>query len=263
MPGNDDDRVPRAAHVPRRLRVPCRAVRRDPRRRSSRATAEAGLLIHEGQLTYAAAGPREDRRPGRVVAARDRAAAAARRERRPPRPRRRSRLHDLSAVLAESISGGAGEPRGGARLRAAVRPRARRRARRPLRRHVRERADPGLRRRGARGRARADAPRRGDRRLRLAGPASTSSASLPRCGTGGDPLRRPHSDRALRRRARGRAAGRPRGARDRSGGRALPAFRPARSRTSGSAAPTRRARTTATSRGWRLCSPGCPTRSPA
>ena len=42
-----------------------------------------------------------------------------------------------------------------------------------------------------------------------------------------------------------------------------PASTPARSRTSTSAARTRPARTTATSRAWRRCWPGCRTRSPA
>ena len=41
------------------------------------------------------------------------------------------------------------------------------------------------------------------------------------------------------------------------------ACRRSRSRTSGSAARTRPARTTATSRAWRCCSQGCPSRSPA
>ena len=70
------------------------------------------------------------------------------------------------------------------------------------------------------------------------------------------------ADRALRRRARRRAARRPRGAscsRRRSSGRASAG---ARSRTSSSAARTRPARTTATSRAWPCCSPGCPSRSP-
>ena len=53
----------------------------------SSGKADAGLLIHEGQLTYATAGLEEDRRSRRVVARRDRTAVAARRERRAARPR--------------------------------------------------------------------------------------------------------------------------------------------------------------------------------
>ena len=50
---------------------------------------DAGLVIHEGQLTYADPGPAIDPRPGRVVARADRRpAAAAGRQRRAPRPGR-------------------------------------------------------------------------------------------------------------------------------------------------------------------------------
>ena len=135
---------------------------------------------------------------------------------------------------------------------------------------VRERADAGLRRRGAQGRHRAAAPRRGARRV----PGARRDRLRPLDGRAAHgarrrPLRRPHADRALRRRARGRAAGRPRSDRDRGGRRARRRRRPARSTTSTSAARTRRARTTATSRAWPRCSPGCPdsvagvTRQPA
>ena len=54
----------------------------------SSGDADAGLLIHEGQLTYEAEGLAEGARPRRVVAARDGPAAAARRQRRAARPRR-------------------------------------------------------------------------------------------------------------------------------------------------------------------------------
>ena len=76
-------------------------------------------------------------------------------------------------------------------------------------------------------------------------------------------LRGSDARRALRGRACGRAPGRPRRARPPRGGRARRRRRRARSRTSTSAAPTRRARTTATSRGWPLCSPACRKRWPA
>ena len=49
--------------------------------------AAAGLVIHEGQLTYADAGPREAARSRSLVAGRDGAASAARPRRRAPRPR--------------------------------------------------------------------------------------------------------------------------------------------------------------------------------
>ena len=52
--------------------------------------AEAGLLIHEGQLTYKQR-PRAHRRSRRVVASRNRAPAPARHQHRPARPRRRRR----------------------------------------------------------------------------------------------------------------------------------------------------------------------------
>ena len=48
-----DDRVPRAEDgARRRVRAPRAAVRRDPRPRLRPGRARAGLLIHEGQLTY-------------------------------------------------------------------------------------------------------------------------------------------------------------------------------------------------------------------
>ena len=74
------------------------------------------------------------------------------------------------------------------------------------------------------------------------------------------PRRRPHPVRPLRRRARRRAPGRPRGARrPRAASRAQPGPRPgADRRRRASATPTAPARTTATSRGWRCCSPGLP-----
>ena len=51
--------------------------------------AEAGLLIHEGQLTVRRRRAAQGARPGRVVACRHGPPAAARRERRPARPRAR------------------------------------------------------------------------------------------------------------------------------------------------------------------------------
>ena len=121
--------------------------------------AAAGLLIHEGQLTFSELGLSkvldlgewwllETGLPlplGVNVARRD-----------------VERLHDLSAVLREAIDMRARAPRRGARLRARVRPGDRRGGRRPVRLDVRQRADPGLRRRGPLGRDRASAPGRGD-----------------------------------------------------------------------------------------------------
>ena len=74
-------------------------------------------------------------------------------------------------------------------------------------------------------------------------------------------LRRdPHAVRPLRRRARRRARRRPRRAADPGADRAQSrASTGPRSTTSSSAAPTRPARTTATSRAWRCCSPACRT----
>ena len=77
---------------------------------------------------------------------------------------------------------------------------------------------------------------------------------------GSDPLGRADADRPLRRRALGRARRRPRGARRSRPRSSAPASTPREIEESSSAAPTRRARTTATSRGWPCCSPGCPSR---
>ena len=77
-----------------------------------------------------------------------------------------------------------------------------------------------------------------------------------------DRRRSPHPDGPLPRRARRRPPRRPRRARDRRGRRAH-RDRPGRGRATSTGAPrTRRARTTATSPGWRRCSPGCRSRSP-
>ena len=65
--------------------------------------AEAGLLIHEGQLTFSDARARQGPRPRRVVAARDRPPVAARGQR---RATRRRAAADLSAVLREAIACG-------------------------------------------------------------------------------------------------------------------------------------------------------------
>ena len=142
----------------------------------SSGRADAGLVIHEGQLTYEADGLREGARPGRVVAARDRAAAAARRQRGAARRRRRDAAASSPRCCATSIQAGLANRERGDALRDAVRPRPRQPARRPLRRHVRERADERLRRRGSPGGRRAAPPRRGDRRL----PEPSGSTSFPR-----------------------------------------------------------------------------------
>ena len=110
----------------------------------SSGRAEAGLLIHEGQLTYAASGLHKAARPRRLVAGGDRAAAPARRQRRTARPRRAA-----SGRLGGPLRGDPLRPRpshGGARVRRAVRPRDRPRDGGPVRRHVRQRAHLRLRR---------------------------------------------------------------------------------------------------------------------
>ena len=161
----DDDRVPHAAPLPRRVRATarCRSTRSSTRSPSGRA--DAGLLIHEGQLTYGAHGLQkvvdlgewwllETGLPlplGVNVARRDLG------------PRRAA---ELSAVLAASIRAGLDNRERGLEYALQFGPRPRRRARRPLRRHVRERADLGLRRGGPPRRPRAAPARRGARRLR-------------------------------------------------------------------------------------------------
>ena len=215
----------------------------------------AGLLIHEGQLTYARHGAREVPRPRRVVVARDRAAAAARRQHGPPRPRRRATARRLRGAARVDRRRARRTARG-ARVRARLRPRPRRRARRPLHRHVRERAHARLRRRRAAPRSgsccgapRASAPTRA--------PFGLNSPSEPR----GRPLR-PCGRRSAATAARSPASARTTSPRS-SIREAVDAGRRAgrrRSRTSGSAPPTSRARTTATSPGWPRCSPACRTR---
>ena len=259
----DDDRVPRrcAWRSATSATARCRSTRSSTR--CSRADADAGLLIHEGQLTYADAGPAEgastsasggcSRRACRCRSARtSRGATSA-----------RSVLRELSAVLARL------DPR------RARQPRARRwrtrcssaaastteLADRFVGMYVNEltRATTATRGGSAVERAaRAAASELGacherpvQRRVRRV----VSARRRPRRG--------PHARRPLRRRALGRAAGRSRSARDRGGGRARGRRRRARSRTSTSAARTRRARTTATSRAWPRCSPGCRSRSRA
>ena len=133
--------------------------------------ADYGLLIHEGQLTFADVGLHkvldlgewwllETGLPlplGVNVARRD-----------------IDRLDDLSERARRGDPLRAREPRRGARVRAPVRPRHRRGGRRPLHRDVRERADAGLRRGGPRRGRRAAPPRRGDWRLPAARVSSTS-----------------------------------------------------------------------------------------
>ena len=84
----DDDGVPHVAPLPRRA-FPFRSLPFDEiLDEVLDGRAEAGLLIHEGQLTYASLGLGEVGRSRRVVAARDGLAAAARDQRRAARPRR-------------------------------------------------------------------------------------------------------------------------------------------------------------------------------
>ena len=115
--GDDDDRVPRPAHVPRRL-LPTGSCPFDEILDEVKSgAAEAGLLIHEGQLTYEAEGLKkvvdlgewwllETGLPlplGANVARRDIG---------------EDRLHDLSEVLAESIAAGLANRAGGDAVRA-------------------------------------------------------------------------------------------------------------------------------------------------
>ena len=135
--------------------------------------ADAGLLIHEGQLTYEPR-PRQVPRPRGVVAAGDRTPAPSR-----CRTRRDldvERLADLSDVLRRSIEEGLANRARGHAVRARFWPRPRRRAGRPLRGDVRQRAHAAI------------TARRGGRRS-----ASCSAAGgarrLPRAGAGRLPWR--------------------------------------------------------------------------
>ena len=136
--------------------------------------ADAGLLIHEGQLTF------EDYGLVKVLDLGEWWLL----ETGLPLPLgvnvvRRDLGDDvLERRLAGAPRGDpvrARQPRRGARVRARVRPRDRRGGRRPVRLDVRERADAGLRRRGPEGGDGAAPPRRGARRLPGAGSRSTSS----------------------------------------------------------------------------------------
>ena len=69
--------------------------------------ADAGLVIHEGQLTYPSLGPRAGAGPRRVVARADRwPAVAARGERGAPRPRRGDHARACRSLLHDSIKYG-------------------------------------------------------------------------------------------------------------------------------------------------------------
>ena len=152
--------------------------------------ADAGLVIHEGQLTYEAEGLAkcldlgewwllETGLPlplGVNVARRDLG---------------RETLHDALGGAARVDRDRAREPRRGDGLRAQLRPRARPRPRRSLRRHVRERAHVRLRRRGPPGGGGAAPPGRGDRRVPATRCASSSSP---------DPTALPPVDHLSRRR---------------------------------------------------------------
>ena len=178
--------------------------------------ARAGLLIHEGQLTYRDEGLEKCLDLGEWWLL----------ETGLPLPLGvntvRRDLGDDGAARgvgdpARVDRRGARAPRGGARVRARLRARHGRRARRPLRRHVRQRADAGLRRRGPRGGPRAAVARAPRRR------SASSGCSEPR----GRP-RRQSARRSAATAARSRACGPDdlAGARDRARPSSAPAFRP-------------------------------------
>ncbi len=138
--------------------------------------SDAGLLIHEGQLTYGRQGFH------RVVDLGEwwlletglplpLGISVARRDLGP------ELLHELCEVLGRVDRGRPLEPHGGPCLRDPVRARPRPGARGPLRRDVRERADAGLRRRGPSSGPRAARARRESRRLRSRLFGSSSSPS--------------------------------------------------------------------------------------
>ena len=228
--------------------------------------AEAGLLIHEGQLTYEAEGLEkcldlgewwllETGLPlplGVNVARRDLG---------------EERLATSPRVLRESIQAGP-DNRREAIAYACLRARARRGARRPLRRDVRQRAARATtaRRAGRRSRSCARAGREalgvyGTARVRVRLRRRIPAALAARVVLSA--VRTPRRSRRLRRRAR-RTCGPTTSRRPRSRPRSsAPASIPTRSRTCTSAARTRPARTIGTSRAWPRSSPGCPSPSPA
>ena len=118
------------------------------------ADAEAGLLIHEGQLTYADEGLRKIVDLGEWWADRTGgSAAAARRQRHPPRSRQGDNRHAVAAAARQHRLRRSRIERGG-RWHAMQFGRGLDRADGSLRRHVRERVDARLRRPRTRGRAR-------------------------------------------------------------------------------------------------------------
>ena len=162
------------------------------------------------------------------------------------------------------------QPRRSARVRAPVRTRDRRRGRGQVRVDVRQRADPGLRGRGAEGRDRAPSPRR---RARSVPGRRFGSTSFGKGEASLAPTLN-HVPRAVVLSAVRTPIGRYGGALsdvrpDDLAATAIAAaveragVDPPRSTTCTSAARTRRARTTATSRAWPCCSPGSRTRSRA
>ena len=170
--------------------------------------AAAGLLIHEGQLTYGDAGLEKCVDLGEWWWPRDGSAVAARRECRPAGHRRGAAARPLGCA-ARLDPGRARQPARGHVVRDALRPRARRGARRPLRRHVRQRLSATTARRSASLYELLSAPSGWVSTSTLSASSSSSSGSRrrPRGGS--------NSRRALRRRALGRAPGRSRRARDR------------------------------------------------
>ena len=223
----------------------------------SRGRADAGLLIHEGQLTYGADGLQRSSTSASGGCSR-RAAAAARRQRRAPRPRRGGAARAVRRCSRRRSAPGSTTARRRSRTRMQFGRGLDDGAGRPLRGDVRQRADLRLRRRGPAGGAGAARPRRGARastsdrssrlrrlRPRLVTSAVVLSAVRTPVGRYGGALSGVRPDDLGR-------------ARDRRGGRAGRRRPRARSRTSTSAARTRRARTTATSRAWARCSPGLP-----
>ena len=141
-----------------------------------RGDVDVGLLIHEGQLTYADTGLHLWADLGAWWLEDTGLPLPARRQRRPARPRPRGHRPDRPGPPGQHRVR-AGAPGAGPGPRQAVQPRHRRRAHRHLRRHVRQRVDGGLR---------PARPRRRFRRCSIAATRPGSSPSGWRSSSSGD-----------------------------------------------------------------------------
>ena len=106
IPGTYDERVPCVANLSRRIRARrcCRSIKFSMRSRDGRA--DAGLIIHEGQLTYEHAGFEKNHRSRRMVEAREKSLPLPLGGNVLRKDIPRDVQHDLLAIMRESIDYG-------------------------------------------------------------------------------------------------------------------------------------------------------------